>query len=326
MKKLFIMLVLLLFSCAGELDVGGDSPVVTLASFPKNLSWGAIDTNNDGVLENYVTPIRNQPCSDCFIYAAVGALEIQYQIDHKITGMSLDLSEQNLHNCLRTSCMATGDPRFFLDHFKNYGALEERYVKQGRWGTCDNCKNYLYNYAIENIPFYRLKEWRIAVYPQMNYEDKRQALIAALQTGPVILYIGSWGGFKKSGDILYCTEFISGSHFVVAVGYRNYGEAFLIKNSHGEKGLVKIAFKNAYKCYFAKLAMQIVPGSTYISYGSGENLCYSTSDTDGDLIPDVHDNCPYKSNKDQQNSDGDMFGDACDPCPNKWDPNTGFYC
>lgn len=38
-------------------------------------------------------------------------------------------------------------------------------------------------------------------------------------------------------------------------------------------------------------------------------------DTDGDLIPDVCDNCPAVANPGQENDDSDAFGNACDPCP-----------
>ncbi len=37
-------------------------------------------------------------------------------------------------------------------------------------------------------------------------------------------------------------------------------------------------------------------------------------DSDGDLIPNVNDNCVLADNVDQANTDGDLFGDACDNC------------
>ena len=40
------------------------------------------------------------------------------------------------------------------------------------------------------------------------------------------------------------------------------------------------------------------------------------SDTDGDGVPDVPDNCPLIKNPDQKDTDGDKIGDACDNCIN----------
>ena len=47
-----------------------------------------------------------------------------------------------------------------------------------------------------------------------------------------------------------------------------------------------------------------------------ELLQYDMTDTDGDGIFDLRDNCPGISNPDQEDADGDYFGDICDPCPN----------
>jgi hypothetical protein len=41
----------------------------------------------------------------------------------------------------------------------------------------------------------------------------------------------------------------------------------------------------------------------------------TSSDLDGDGIPDVTDNCPSDENPDQLDTDEDSVGDACDNCP-----------
>ncbi|MFU8804966.1 MAG: thrombospondin type 3 repeat-containing protein [Bradymonadaceae bacterium] len=43
-------------------------------------------------------------------------------------------------------------------------------------------------------------------------------------------------------------------------------------------------------------------------------------DTDGDGVPDIHDNCPTTPNPDQTDTSGDGVGDACDNCPNHFNP------
>jgi len=90
--------------------------------------------------------------------------------------------------------------------------------------------------------------------------------------------------------------------------------------------LLKMSFENGYDCGFAHRVYQIVPGSTHVKWGLGEEFCYSTTDGDGDGVPDAHDNCPNRPNTGQENSDGDMFGDTCDICPNDFNESTGYYC
>jgi len=328
MRKILILLAMLIGCGSGPVVPDGTTLGDGSNAYPKNLSWANIDTNGDGIKENYITPIRRQPCSDCFVYSAIGLLEIQYKIDFKFV-TSLDLAEQNIHNCLKVSCKATGDERPILNYLRDYGVIEERYSKTGDWGKCKNCNGYLKTEngytPVSDAVFFRLKDWRHVTTPDMPYADKKKALVAALQHGPVGITVKGWPGFKADDDIRYCIGFKSGGHVAIAVGYINHGEAFLVKNSHGEPGLIKMAFANGDKCFFAHISVQITPGSTYTSWGSGENYCYSTQDTDGDMIPDVHDNCPWDKNLDQKNTDGDTYGDACDKCPKDKGPG-GYAC
>lgn len=47
----------------------------------------------------------------------------------------------------------------------------------------------------------------------------------------------------------------------------------------------------------------------------GVSLDATSSDIDGDGVPNAVDNCPTVYNPDQGNEDGDKLGDVCDPCP-----------
>ena len=52
------------------------------------------------------------------------------------------------------------------------------------------------------------------------------------------------------------------------------------------------------------------------SLASVTDVCTNTgSDSDGDGISDIDDNCPNVSNTDQNDSDSDGLGDVCDNCP-----------
>lgn len=62
------------------------------------------------------------------------------------------------------------------------------------------------------------------------------------------------------------------------------------------------------------------PAAPYFSDPLCGDAC-EPSDTDGDGIPDVIDNCPLVPNPDQRDTDGDGVGDACDNCPGVSNPN-----
>lgn len=174
--------------------------------------------------------------------------------------------------------------------------------------------------------YFRLKKYDTVVPFGVPYAQKREMIVRALQDGPVVIGVGSWWGWLKGqGDVLTCVLPLGGNHAVVIVGYRDRGKVFLVKNSHGDKGLLKMAFENGEACGFAYMAHRIPPGSVYTAWGSGESFCYSGDDWDKDGIPDVHDNCPHSWNPFQVNSDNDRYGDACDKCPTETG-RKGFTC
>ncbi|RME03312.1 MAG: hypothetical protein D6812_05325 [Deltaproteobacteria bacterium] len=54
---------------------------------------------------------------------------------------------------------------------------------------------------------------------------------------------------------------------------------------------------------------------------AGPSCPGSSSDLDGDGVPDAMDNCPGIANPDQADADGDNVGDACDNCPGIANPD-----
>jgi hypothetical protein len=312
MKKL-LLLVLMLFGC-GVVD---PTPEISYSfeGFPENLDWSAIDLDGDGSFEDYVTPIKRQDCSDCYIFASVGLLEIQFHIDHNIP---IDLAEQNLHNCMRISCSDTGDERNMYPYIMNFGVPPESVSPYGEWGGCQNC-----NSTNSNITYYSFKDWWQITNTTMSMKDRKYSMISALQHGPVAVQM-TWN-VTKQGNYLSCNDTTSGWHVVIVIGYINNGEYFIIKNSHGEKDHLIFDYKTGHKCHFADVATQIVPKSTYAEFGKGYKFCIDTTDQDLDRVYDIHDNCPKHHNPDQQNSDNDQYGDVCDKCPMETGEN-GYYC
>lgn len=317
-----IILLALFCSC-----ISGDE---NIQSLPVNLSWGNIDTDGDGILENYITPIKQQLCADCYLYASIGLLEIQFQIDHKM-GSALNLSEQNLRSCLGLSCSMAGNAYIPLDYIQKYGVMEEEYAPNGIWSSCHNCEGQIYTrtskwLSVDRIPFYTFKQYNDIISENIKYEDKKIILIQALQNGPVVIEIGDWLGFKKIGNTYHCIDKNPSGHLAIIVGYINHGDIFLVKNSHGGGDILSFAFEGGDKCDFANTAQQIKPGSTYISWGLGTKYCYANTDTDKDGITDPYDNCIYDKNPSQENDDLDLFGNVCDPCPSGLNIETLYYC
>jgi len=313
-----ILLFLFLISCGID---DGNTSLIGFSYYPKSFSWADVN----GV--NYLTPIKDQrPCAYCYTYAVIGMLESQLLIDHNI---NIDLSEQNISNCLKLKCDQFFDEYAILNYIRDIGVAEEVFSPKGFWGECLNCSK-LYTpiglLSIKNIPFYSFTGYNKIINPTIPYNNRQFIMVRALQTGPLIMDVSSWFGWKESNGVLNCNKQNLSGHVVMVVGYEDYGERFIIKNSYGEKGFLKMRFSGGDVCGFAHNVAQINPNSTYMKYGFGEKLCSSKTDWDGDGVPNVNDNCPYDKNPNQENADGDVLGDACDPCVNNFNSESGYYC
>lgn len=239
-------------------------------TYPINLSWADKDLNTDGFGENYITPIKNQPCSDCYAYAAIGLMEARWQIDNK-TSVSLDLSEQNLHNCMNISCNQSGDVWWVFNYIITYGLMLEENSPTGSWSSCENCAEMTTSglglIPVRNVPFYKVKSYNRIVVKE--YENRRVALIKELQTGPVTVGIDSWLDFQESNGIFRCnkTRETGSGHALIIVGYKNDGDLFIAKNSWGENGLITISFDGAEPCGFASDIVSLPTNSIYVDWG-----------------------------------------------------------
>jgi len=123
--------------------------------------------------------------------------------------------------------------------------------------------------------------------------------------GPVAakIYMGPIGEFiqLEDGTWVYVCSVTNPTttHAVVVVGYNDDGQYWIVKNSYGsdfgDDGFFNVAYDN---CSLNK-----------------EVISCDLSDSDGDGIGDVYDNCPNDFNPDQQDADQDGLGDVCDPFP-----------
>jgi hypothetical protein len=299
-------------------------------SYPRNLSWSNIDLDGDGVGENYITPVRAQPCGDCYVYASWALVEARWQIDNRMAD-SLNLSVQNLHNCLKIPCSGAGDIWVAMNYIRDYGIMMEENSPTGNWlPGCDNCSGFVHSgigmVPVESVPFYKVKRYDMLPFLE-NYQDRREALVKALQEGPVAIGINAVYGYHGYNGVLYCNDPnpVGSGHVVLVVGYVDHGTAFVVKNSWGEGKLITMVFAGGDKCGFASEMAVLPPGSVYADWGGGVSYCYSTQDFDGDGIPNAYDNCLWSQNPDQKDSNHNGWGDACDPCLNG-DQGKSFPC
>ena len=325
MKNLILFVTLAFSACGGietqQQPIENPSPEEYKPYLPENLNWCHIDTNNDGVYENYCPPLKNQIGGSCVLYSEITTLQIQYSIDHKLL-TTIELSSQNVFNCTRQEVF---DPNQLAGYLTQYGVMERKYSPDGLWlpSECNNCmKKYPTEWGMtpmSEMVFYGASKINRENGMYLIPEQKRINLMALLASGPVRVGIDRMSDMMPvNGDknTLQCRVIKphGSGHSLSIVGYEDNGKVFLAANSWGGSKLTKIIFDGSDKCGFWRDdAIQF--SNTWARPGTGQKYCYTVDDTDKDGINNANDNCPYAYNPDQKNYDGDLLGDACDPTP-----------
>jgi len=190
---------------------------------------------------NYVTPIKNQAyCGSCWSFAGTAALESAVLISARMPGLYLDLSEQTLVSCMGTMGCSGGYLNDAFTFFEQTGTVKEScYGYKAIDEPCSRCEDW------ENNTF-RARAWQWITYA--DYGD-----LSALKSA-IYAYGPSMVAFRVFEDFDYYTtgvyshvwgEYL-GDHAVLAVGWDDYDQALIIKNSWGpdwgEDGYFRIAY------------------------------------------------------------------------------------
>ena len=208
MGSVIVLACMAVLVCAcGRTDVlkaQSDDGTTVLGNVPRSLSWANIDLNGDGIGENYVTSIKAQPCEDCSFYAALALVETRWQIDNGLNA-SLNLSEQNLHNCMKVTCDGTSDTWLALNHVRDWGVLPEENMPTGHWTSkCENCVGLVFSgigiLPVQSAPFYRIKKYDMFPVPK-EYSKRKNMLVQLLQEGPAEPRVGRGDPFGQSGRV-----------------------------------------------------------------------------------------------------------------------------
>lgn len=296
----------------------GADPVII-----EEFSWGNIQNHPSGIPDgNYLTPNKDQvlDClSGCVLYATVGAMEIQFKIQHANPALTMDFSEES-----------------FLDQFGVHRAGGGGYVCGGDCGLDENFTvpdEYCIANELETHPVSRrgfinptvtyTLEWDGIGPGSLNWDNLRNRI----REGPVVAHIcvnhadTEIEALQCTPEHCYVGSTESTMHAVVLVGYRvteiNPDDPPLIefqtKNSWG---------RNAYN-YSEYLWVPWNSGCFVTDYFwwrvTSVDASDTTVDTDADGIPDYLDLCLYvpdpsgtADGSGQRNFDNDYLGDACD--------------
>ncbi len=238
-------------------------------------------------------PIRNQgSCGSCWAFGTVAALEGSIAVFDK---QIVNLSEQQVLDCNGTWYSCNGG-YWAYNVFLNPGAgLESAYGYTAYDGQCK--KNIDHPYKIES--YHGISSGNIDAIKAAIYQYGAVGVTTAV--------CGSFPGY--GGGIYDSTEcnWAQTNHIVALVGWddtvtHKKGKGiWIMRNSWGtswgEQGYMRMAYGTA----------RIEDDATYVIYKAED-----PTDTDGDGLTDLHDNCKEVPNGDQVDADQDGKGDACD--------------
>ena len=221
-------------------------------SLPPTLDW----RNNGG---SYVSSIKNQgSCGSCWAFGTTAALESYTMIKNNQPNTNLDLSEQ-----VTLSCSGAGNCEMggYIDGASNFFIstglpVDSCYVYTGMDGSCTSaCPNW-------KASAYKLTSWS---WVTGGVAGVKAALV---DHGPVVVTMAVYNDFfsYKSGVYKYVSGGLAGYHAILAVGYDDTNQCFIVKNSWGtswgESGFFRIAYSEVTgTSQFASEAIAYVGGT-----------------------------------------------------------------
>ncbi len=269
-------------------DVGEEKPQKAPTAYDIKLPdrW---DWREHGV---GIPPIRNQgSCGSCWAFGTVGVVEAAVAM---FDSQLVDLSEQFVLDCSgKGTC---GGGYWAYNAFINQG---------GAWE-----KDYPYKAYDQYCKSVTEHPYTIESYHGIQSGDIDAMKAAILQYGSVGVTMSVCGSFPGYGGGVYDSNecnYMSTNHIITLVGWDDTVQhksgkgVWILRNSWGkswgDNGYALIAYGKA----------RIEDNATYVVYKPED-----PTDTDGDGITDLHDNCKDVINPDQQDSDHDGAGDLCD--------------
>ncbi len=220
---------------------------------PATFDW----RNNGG---NFITPVRDQGnCGSCWAFATTGALESITLITNNTPDVDLNLAEQILVSCSGAGDCGGGYIDSASDFFVDPGLPSETcYPYTATNGYCGNTCSDWQSHTNKITSW----TWVATTSPSVS------AITNALYNyGPLVTTMDVYTDFfyYRSGVYSHTWGYYQGGHAILIVGYDDYGQYFIVKNSWGtgwgESGYFKVAYSQ-------------VSGTAYFGYWT---IAYSAS-------------------------------------------------
>lgn len=268
---------------------------IALAQLPDHFDW----RNVNG--KNYMSPVKDQgDCGSCGPFAAVGAVEAQYNIYFDWPEYDIDLSEEHLvsNGCFPYNCAGGFRSQYWaLDFIKNSGITDEAcfpYVDLDCEYACcwkpepEGCPClYGCSNATCDEP-YRCSAWsdRLWKIDGVGYASSAVESIKnyIYNTGPLVVVMDVGGEFVDG--IWRCYDPpppLSYDHAVVIAGWDETDDYWIVKNSwdttwppHDPGGYFKVGF---WECLIQNIAYGVTLSNPdtdkfYIKNSSGEKAAW----------------------------------------------------
>ncbi len=218
------------------------------ASLPASFDW----RDNNG---NYVTTPKDQEyCGSCWAFASTGAIESKYLITKNRPNVNIDLSEQILVSCDTSNYGCNGgllaNAASFLQESGTYLESCFYYNPSTSDPSSTRCSRSCSDYK-NKIKYYKIKDWRGVS------QDVNELKAAVYQYGPVPVGMIACDDYQYYNGGVYkhyrgnCN--INSGHGVLIVGWDDYNNCFIVKNSGGtywgENGYFRIDYSEVRDCY-----------------------------------------------------------------------------
>jgi len=168
---------------------------------------------------NWMTPIKGQPCSNCWAYAAVGAFEAMIKIESNRPNTTPDMSERFVTWCGKGECTGWWMGAT-LEVLKNMGVPDEACLTVSH--CVDTCENRFFRSAF-------VSSWGYVNPVPADMKDM------IYNNGPVTTWMMIYTDFYNyTGGVyqhVYGPE--EGGHFVVICGWDDTESYWICRNSWG---------------------------------------------------------------------------------------------